>query len=145
MAENLTAKAAVAINASPDRVWKALTDPAMIKEYLFGTEAVSDWKKGSTITYSGVWKGKPYEDKGVIVDIEPEKRLHSTFYSPLSGKEDIPENYANVVYELSEQAGQTLLQVTQDNNDSDAARQDAAKTWHQVLEGLKQLVEKSVV
>lgn len=141
MSNKFTAKAAIAINATPDKVWEALTDPDMIREYLFGTNTITDWQKGSPITYKGEWKGQPYEDKGTIVDIVPEKRLHTTYFSGMSGKEDIPENYANVIYEISEQQGKTVLTITQDNNADEASRKHSEENWNTVLEGLKQLVE----
>lgn len=58
------------INASSSRVWEALTDPKLIKQYLFGTEVSTDWKVGSPITYRGVWNGREYEDKGRIIKAE---------------------------------------------------------------------------
>ena len=61
MANKLSVKVSRDINAPVSKVWQALTDPALIKQYLFGTETKSDWKKGSSITYTGVWEGKSYE------------------------------------------------------------------------------------
>jgi len=46
---NNIAKAETTINASADKVWNALTDPALIKKYMFGTTVISDWKEGSKI------------------------------------------------------------------------------------------------
>jgi len=109
MANKLSVKTGININAPVSKVWQALTDPAMIKEYLFGTNTVSDWKKGSSITYSGEWEGKQYEDKGNIIDIVPEKLLHTTYFSGMSGKEDKSENYNIVTYTLSWKDGRTLL------------------------------------
>ena len=40
---------------------------------MFGTDAVSDWKEGSPITWKGEWEGKHYEDRGVILRLEPER------------------------------------------------------------------------
>src|SRR4051812_14964297 len=101
MANKLAFKKSIPIHAPVSRVWDALTDPAKIKQYLFGTEAKTDWKKGSNIIYSGVWDGKPYEDKGKIIDIVPERKLHTTYFSANSGKDDKPENYNNVIYEVT--------------------------------------------
>src|SRR5215813_9999710 len=98
---SITASTSTVINASPAKVWEALVTPAMIKEYLFGTEVTSDWKVGSTVTYKGVWDGKPYQDNGKILEIEPQKVFKSTYYSPLGGKEDKPENYNTITYTLS--------------------------------------------
>lgn len=142
MSQDFIAKAEITINAPAAKVWEALTNPEMIKQYLFGTEAVSDWQVGSSITYKGVWQGKPYEDKGKILELEPEKLLVSTYWSSMGGKEDKPENYNKVTYELFPQGSQTRLKIVQDNNPSDESKQHSEKNWNMVLGQLKQLLEK---
>ena len=77
MTQELTLNKSITINATVSKVWDALTNPDLIKIYFFGTECISDWKKGSTILYKGTYEGKPYEDKGNILDIEKES-LFST-------------------------------------------------------------------
>ena len=136
------AKATIEIQASAEKVWDALTNPALIKQYLFGTEARSDWKKGSPITYKGVWEGKTYEDKGVIVDIVPNKRLVSTYWSSMSGKPDTPDQYNTVTYELAHASGRTTLSVTQDNNPTQESADHSASNWKAVLQAMKGLLEK---
>ena len=113
MQDQLTATASIILNAPPEKVWKALTDPALIKQYLFGTDAHSDFKKGSAITYTGEWEGKKYEDKGTIIEAIPNALLHTTYYSSMSGKEDKPENYSNVYYRIEPTGRQTVLTLTQ--------------------------------
>jgi uncharacterized protein YndB with AHSA1/START domain len=142
MANKLSVKTGININAPVSKVWQALTDPAMIKEYLFGTNTVSDWKKGSSITYSGEWEGKQYEDKGKIIDIVPEKLLHTTYFSGMSGKEDKPENYANVIYEVTPQNGSTMVTISQDNIEDEKGVEHMKKNWGMVLDGMKKLLEK---
>jgi uncharacterized protein YndB with AHSA1/START domain len=142
MANKLSVKTGININAPVSKVWQALTDPAMIKEYLFGTNTVSDWKKGSSITYSGEWEGKQYEDKGNIIDIVPEKLLHTTYFSSMSGKEDKPENYATVIYEITPQNGSTMITITQDNIEDEEGVEHMKKNWGIVLDGMKKLLEK---
>jgi len=144
MANKLTFKKSITISAPVRKVWQALTDPAMIKEYLFGTNTVTDWKKGSPITYSGEWNGQKYQDKGMIVDIIPEKLLHTTYFSFMSGKEDKPENYANVIYEVQPHGDQTELTISQDNIDSEDQVKHMDDNWSMVMGGLKKLVEKIV-
>ncbi len=139
---NSTATASIMLNATPQRVWEALTDPAQIKEYLFGTTTTTDWKKGSPITYKGEWEGKAYEDKGTIIDIQPQKLLHTTYYSSMSGKEDKPENYSNVIYKLDAEGDKTRLTITQDNAGDEASKEHSQNNWNMVLESLKKLVEK---
>jgi uncharacterized protein YndB with AHSA1/START domain len=38
----------VLLNATPERVWEALTHPGMTKHYLYNCEVESEWHKGST-------------------------------------------------------------------------------------------------
>src|SRR6186997_895117 len=120
MPNKLTATNSISIHAPVSKVWQALIDPAQIKQYLFGTDAKSDWKKGSPITYTGEWEGKSYEDKGTVIDIIPNQRLHTTYWSGMSGKEDKPENYANVIYDLKPEGDNTTITITQDNIENEA-------------------------
>jgi uncharacterized protein YndB with AHSA1/START domain len=103
---------------------------------------MSDWRVGSTITYKGVWQGKPYEDKGKILDLVPNKLLRSTYWSGMSGLKDAPENYSTVTYTLSEVGGSTTLTVTQDNNPTRESAEHSQSNWAIVLKGLKDLLEK---
>jgi len=105
-----TSVTSIDINTTADHVWEALTTPDMIKQYMFGATVVSDWKVSSAIIYQGEWEGRPYEDKGTILAIEPNRYLQATYYSALSGLEDIPENYNTITYELiADTAGKTRL------------------------------------
>lgn len=142
MKDELTAKASVTVNASPERVWEALTNPKDIKQYLFGTDARSDWKEGSAVTYTGEWEGKKYEDKGTVIKSIPNQLLHTTYYSSMSGKEDKPENYSDVIYRIDTAGGKTVLTITQNNNADEKSRDHSQENWGTVLQGLKKVVEK---
>jgi uncharacterized protein YndB with AHSA1/START domain len=139
--KSFVAKKSIAINAPISKVWEALINPKYIKDYLFGTEAKSDWKKGSPITFRGEWEGKSYEDKGTITDIEKEKFIRYTYWSSMSGKEDIPENYANVSYELKPVGTATELTIIHDGNESEKSRDHSESNWGHVLDNLKKLLE----
>lgn len=140
--KTFTATAKIAIRATADKVWDALTNPKLIKQYLFGTEAKSDWKAGSPITYTGMWQGKSYEDKGTVLEAVPRKLLKSTFWSSMAGKPDTPEHYQTVTYELSEAGGKTTVTVTQDNNPNAESASHSESNWGQVLQAMKDLLEK---
>jgi len=116
MSKGLIATATIDINVSVDRVWKALTTPEIIKKYMFGTEVVSEWKEGSPIVWKGQWEGKPYEDKGNVIQIRPKKLLQVTHFSPLTGQYDIPENYHTLTYKLTFENEHTNVSLSQDNN-----------------------------
>jgi uncharacterized protein YndB with AHSA1/START domain len=57
MSKGLIAKASISINAPVGKVWDALTNPEAIKQYMFGTNVISDWKKGR-VQLSGKENGK---------------------------------------------------------------------------------------
>jgi uncharacterized protein YndB with AHSA1/START domain len=135
------ATAEAEIHAPRSKVWRALTDPDLIQKYMFGSRVETDWKPGSRITWKGEYDGKEYEDKGEILEVEPERRLKVTHYSPLSGSEDSPENYHTVVYELEEDDGTTHVSLSQDNNRSDEAAEHSRANWEKMLSGLKGVVE----
>ena len=142
MNNKFTAQATTVVNAPASKVWDALTKPNLIKQYLFGTEVTTDWKVGSPITYKGEWQGKSYEDKGEILQIEPDKLLISTFWSSLAGLPDLPENYKTVRYELFPEGDGTKLTITQDNNTTQEEADHSTQNWTTVLDKLKELLEK---
>jgi len=139
--EDRIAKAAVTIDAPVDKVWDGLVSPTIIKKYMAGAKVVSDWKEGSPIVWKGEWKGKPFEDKGTILEIEPERHLKYSHYSPLSGEPDRPESYHTVTIDLSKQESGVYVALTQDHNPSDEAVSHSEKNWKMMLEGLKKAVE----
>ena len=141
MNNEFIAKATTIIHAPVSKVWQALVNPEIIKQYLFNTEVISDWKVGSSILYKGEWEGKAFEDKGEILEIEPEKVLKSTHWSPLSGVPNIPENYHTVTYILSDRGDSTEVTITQDNNATEQEQAHSEKNWKTVLEGMKSLLE----
>ena len=142
MEQKLVSKSSTLINAPVNKVWEALTNPSLIKQYLFGTNTITDWKKGSPITYEGEWEGKAYKDKGQIVDIIPEKLLHTTYWSSIGGKEDKPENYNNVIYEVKPENGGTLITILQDNIKDEKELEHMKQNWGMVLESMKTMLEK---
>jgi uncharacterized protein YndB with AHSA1/START domain len=141
MGKKLTVEISIKVNAPASKVWNALTKPEIIKQYLFGTEVISNWKVGSRIIYKGVWEGKPYEDKGIIKKIQPRKLFQSTYLSSMSEKEDKPENYATVTYELKKEYNGTLLTISQDNIDTEEGKKHMKENWEIVLKKLKEVVE----
>jgi uncharacterized protein YndB with AHSA1/START domain len=143
MTENFVAEKQVTVKASADTVWKALTDPALVQQYMYGTNLETSWEVGSPIRWKGEWHGKPYEDKGTVLAVEPKKLLTVTHWSPMDGSEDKPENYHTLTYELDERGNDTVLTLKQDNNPSqEAADVMADQNWGPVLEGLRAVAEQ---
>ena len=142
MDKNLIARASVTINAPSEKVWDALVNPEAIKQYMFGTNVVADWREGSPITWQGEWQGRAYEDKGVILQFKPGRTLQYSHFSPLSGLPDKPESYHTVTIELSGEGNQTRLSLAQDNNPTEQARDHSEKNWGIMLTALKKFLEQ---
>jgi len=123
-------------------VWNALTDPEVIEQYMFGTEVISDWNEGSSIVWKGEWKGRKYEDRGMILKLKPKRLIQYSHFSPLSGKPNLPENYHTVTIELLSDGAKTIVSLSQGNNETEQARQHSEKNWEMMLDGLKRLLEK---
>jgi hypothetical protein len=115
MTNNLIAKVSVIINAPVSKVWEALTDPGQMNQHL---------------------SGEPH-----IVGIVPERILHTAYFSYLSGQEDKPENYSNVVYEVSPENGRTLMTITQDHIENQGDLLLRKQAWGTVLAGMKNRIE----
>jgi uncharacterized protein YndB with AHSA1/START domain len=143
MSENLVAKAEIIVNRPISVVWDALTNPDMIKQFMFDTEVVTDWKEGSPILWRGVWQGKPYEDKGQILKVIPQKLFSCTHFSPLAGDADIPENYHTMTYTLSEEGEGTRLTLAQDGNKTEDEMKHSEGMWMMMLSGIKKLLESN--
>lgn len=141
MTNDIIVNKSIFINANAAAVWDALVNPQKIKQYLFGTDTISEWKEGSRITYKGIWQGKEYEDGGIILKLVPEKIFQSTYWSSMSGTEDKPENYATVTYELFKEANGTWLTLTQDNCKTEEQKKHLEENWDMMLDGLKKVAE----
>ena len=139
--EGLVAEASATIDADRHEIWRALVDPAAIKEYMYGTTVVSEWREGSAIVWQGEWEGRAYEDRGEILRLEPGRVLEYTHFSPLSGQPDEPGNYHTVTITLVPADAATWVTLTQDNNPTPEAREHSARNWSAMLSALKQYVE----
>jgi uncharacterized protein YndB with AHSA1/START domain len=142
MRNNLVARASTTIRASSPVVWDALINPESIKKYMFGTTVTTNWREGSPIYWKGEWKGRSYEDKGIVLNFRPPRSLEYSHYSPLSGLPDVPASYHTVTIELADQGNQTRVSLTQDNNATEEACEHSQKNWETMLKGLKQFVEQ---
>jgi uncharacterized protein YndB with AHSA1/START domain len=136
------ASAETEVSAAPAQVWAALTDPQQIEKFMFGSRVETDWRPGSPIVWTGEYEGKAYQDKGEIVEVQPERRLVVTHYSPLSGQPDVPENYHTVSYELEKRGTRTHVRLSQDNNASEAEADHSRGMWEMMLNSLKEVVER---
>ena len=73
---------------------------------------------------------------------DPERRLKVTHFSPMSGQEDVPENYHTLTYELEDCGATTHISLSQDNNASEEQAEQFKGNWQSMLDSLKEVVER---
>jgi uncharacterized protein YndB with AHSA1/START domain len=128
------------LKAPVEKIWNALTVTEIVKQYFFGTNQLSTYKVGDPITWDGEFEGQKYLDKGEILECEPLKKLSYSYLSSWSGKEDKPENYLMVKYELSTIENGTKLTITFSSYDAERAKH-SENSWATIIDGLKKIVE----
>ena len=141
MRTNHQSKYQTLIKAPIERVWEALINPELVKQYFFGSNQETDWSVGSKILWTGEYEGSKYVDKGVVLEFSPNKKLSYSYLSSWSGLDDKPENYLLVSYEVTQTKGGTELIITQSNYDEEKAKH-SSENWAVVIDGLRKLVEK---
>jgi uncharacterized protein YndB with AHSA1/START domain len=149
MNQSLSVTNTINIQAPATKVWDALVNPEMTKKYMFGCEALSDWKPGSPLLWKGNFNGiELVAVKGEIIKIDPVKHLSYTTIDPNNPTvPDIPANYLTVTYDLAEQNGHTTLTVSQGDystvaeGDKRYANTIAGGGWTSILVQIKELLE----
>ena len=132
----------MSINAPTSEVWIALTNPDLIKQWLFGTNVISDWQVGSPILFTGTWQGTEYKDKGTILQFEIEKVFQYNYWSGFSGLPDSIENYSIITFKLIPTANGTQLTLTQSNFATETGYEHSDKNWDVTLELMKKIIER---
>jgi uncharacterized protein YndB with AHSA1/START domain len=136
------ATARTRVAAPPAKVWTALTDPDLIAAYMDGAQVETTWEVGSPITWSGEWKGKPFEDKGEVLAFDEPSLLSMSHYSPMTGEPDEPSSYHTLVYTLTTDGDGTVVGLEQDGCDSEEQAAAFSTNWQGTLDGLKATVEQ---
>ena len=146
MNDDLIVTGSIEVNADVAKVWNALTKPEIIKEYLFGTETITDWKVGSEVIFQGVYgeHGEhSYKDRGIVMENIPLERLSYTYWSSFSGLEDKPENYSLITYTLVQKGkGLTEFTWTQEGYANIEGYEHAQSGMPAFLEQIKGIMER---
>jgi len=138
-----TQTSTVTINASAEQVWAALTEPALVKQWQYGTDITTTWEVGTPISFRNEWDGQVFEQHGTVLKMEPHTLISYSLFAPRPGLEDVPENYFTMSYQLEEKDGSTLLSIIQeDPRPQPEGQSDDDEAGQMVLQALKNLVEQ---
>jgi len=135
-------RSSTTIDAPIERVWQAITTPSEMKQWFFGVDTEADWRPGGRLIHRGEYNGKPYIDKGEILEFEPPRRLVHTHWSDVSGLPDAPEHYQQVTWDLTSRDDGTEVAITERNLPSDDAAKTSEQGWSGALAALKDLLER---
>lgn len=130
------------IKATPERIWQAITDPAMRRKFTFGVGVESDWTTGSS--YRAVTSDETVSpnmpiSEGENLEVDPPRRLVQSFRA-LWGEDVIAEGTSRVTWEIEPVADSCRLTVTHDQL-SEGANDQLYGGWPMILSGLKTLLE----
>ena len=131
-----TREVTVDIRATPERVWQAMTDPTLTREYFYGTDILSDWKPGSRWTSESDGN---VSLEGKIVEIDAPRRLVQTFHVT----DDDPaasEDPSTVTWELTPMGDSTRLHLRHEGQ-GEGTMAYTEGGWEYILEGMKDLLE----
>jgi uncharacterized protein YndB with AHSA1/START domain len=129
------------IHAPIEKIWDALTNPELVKQYFFGSQLVTTWQPNTPIVFKGEWQGTAYEDKGTVLKFEPNKMLEYDYHSSWSDLEDRPENYQIITYRVKSKGNSTVLTIEQRNIDALEKKLDSTKNWKNLMVAIKKLMK----
>jgi uncharacterized protein YndB with AHSA1/START domain len=134
----------ITINAPASKVWQALTVPALMQQWMSETkiDIITNWIVGGPITIKGDWYKTGFENKGYVLQFEPERLLRYSHLSSLSRLPDSLENYSIVEFRLHPQDEKTILTITLTNFPTDTIYKHLAFYWNVGVELLKKFVEE---
>jgi uncharacterized protein YndB with AHSA1/START domain len=127
------------IQASAQRVFDALTDPEMTRDFWGRSRNVSasgDWRVGSE------WRHEDYDDAGKVdvvgqvIEREPPKRLVLSWASA-----QMPGAVSRVTFTVEELFGSVKLTVVHEDLPEGEALARASMGWTAILSSLKTMLE----
>ena len=127
------------IDSTPDKVWKALLDGEMTREY-WAHENASDWKPGSKWEHRRFDKAHTVDIIGEVVECTPPRRLVMTWAYPSEAADK--SKHTRVAIDVETVGNMVRLTVTHDEfkPGSDMLPR-ISNGWPRVFSSLKSFLE----
>ncbi len=126
------------IRTTPERLWTAITDPAVRAKYQFGAGAESAWTPGSVYALKHPASDRPLAEGENLV-VEPPYRLVQSMRT-LWSEDAEREGTSRVTWEIEPVGDSCRLTVTHDQLRDDAPP-ELYGGWPMILSGLKTWLE----
>jgi uncharacterized protein YndB with AHSA1/START domain len=131
------------IRTTQDRLWSALTDPDLMRQYWFGMHQETDWKPGSP--WKLVYSDGRVADAGEIIEADPPNRLVIAWRNEFK-PELKSEGHATCTMELESVAGAVKLTIVHAIDRPRSKLIEAVSGgWPRILSNLKSLLETGEV
>lgn len=139
MTETQTHVMEIFIRTTPQRLWQALTDGEMTRQYYFASTVQSDWSNGAAYVYTNPAGGTLVD--GEVLEADPPRRLVTTF-RPVFAGEAGADYRSQVTYEIEQVGAACKLTLTHAGLLPEHPLNASMITgWAQILSGLKTLLE----
>jgi uncharacterized protein YndB with AHSA1/START domain len=127
------------IRTTPEKLWKALTEPEFTRKFWADTVQECEWKVGAA--WKIVVPDGRVADTGEVVEIDPPRKLVLTWQNHLF-PEMTAEGFSRLTYELEAKGGTVKLTVTHTMDKKNSRLIEAVSTgWPHILASLKSLLE----
>ena len=131
------------IRTTPAKVWEALTEPQLIRQYWFNTTAESGWKKGSP--WKMVRPDGSLTDTGEILEIDAPRRMVIRWQNEWN-PELKAEGPSRCTIELDPVGSAVKLTITHEIDRPESKFITAVSGgWPRILSNLKSLLETGEV
>ncbi len=134
----------ILIDAPLSRVWKYLTVPGLMQQWMgdreMEIEILTDWKIGSLFVVKGFHHFQ-FENKGTILQLEPESVFQYSHLSSLSNLPDEAENYTTITFRLNKSDEQTELTAEAENFPTETIFKHWEFYWNGTVQLLKSRIE----
>src|SRR5262245_58121383 len=130
------------IAATPEELWRALTDGVLTRQYWYGRRVDSDWKVGSTVTF---WydaeNGEAVSDRGIVLESNPPRRVSYTWHVEFAD-ELRDEHPSRVLFEIEPSGTEAKLTLTHDEFEPGSKILEGVRSgWPAILASLKTMLE----
>ncbi len=127
----------VEVRTTAEALWRALTDPAMTRQYWYGTLIRSTWAPGARWTSESP-EGELYLE-GTVLECDPPRRLVQTFHI-VDEEAPAAEPPSRVAWQIAQHDGACTLTLVHDEM-GEATAEYVTGGWEHILAGLQALLE----
>jgi uncharacterized protein YndB with AHSA1/START domain len=127
------------IRTTPEKLWQAITDPQMTKQYFYGSAIETSLRPGTPL--HRVRDDGSNMLEGEVIEVDPPRKLVHTFIvkEPNPADQDPP---SKVTWEITPMGEVCKLTLTHEHYRGESVTYKGTLTgWNPVLSGLKTLLE----